>query len=206
MPGTNEDKQVVGGLAPERARAFLDAVHRNAERLSQIIDDLLDLARIEAGEAEFHLKAVTLGPAIRRATDTIAVKAQSKQQQLSVEVADSLKVVADARALDQILLNLLDNAVKYTPEGGCITARALNQGNAVRIEIQDDGSGIEQQHRQRLFERFYRIDPGRSREVGGTGLGLAIVKHLVGAMHGDTGFEPPDQPGSIFWFTLPLAR
>jgi two-component system phosphate regulon sensor histidine kinase PhoR len=103
-----------------------------------------------------------------------------------------------------VLLNLLDNAVKYTPEGGRITVGASPAGNQVRVEVRDDGPGVEPWHRERLFERFYRVDPGRSQELGGTGLGLAIVKHLVESLGGRVGVEANEPQGSLFWFTLPI--
>jgi two-component system phosphate regulon sensor histidine kinase PhoR len=113
-------------------------------------------------------------------------------------------VRADATALGQILLNFLDNAIKYAPEGGHVTLRARSvEPAALRIEVEDDGPGIEPKHRERVFERFYRVDPGRSRELGGTGLGLSIVKHLAENMGGRVGMKPAPTRGSIFWLELP---
>jgi len=116
---------------------------------------------------------------------------------------------ADRRALEQVLTNLVDNAVKYCPAGASITLRARlvenGGGPSARIEVVDTGPGIEPRHQPRLFERFYRVDGGRSRDMGGTGLGLSIVKHLVEAMNGTVGVESSPGRGSLFWFTLPLA-
>jgi len=118
-------------------------------------------------------------------------------------------VQADPKALDQILVNLIDNGVKYTrPEGHVwIAARrdGDGDGDAVRIEVRDDGPGIADKHRERVFERFYRADPSRAREAGGTGLGLSIVKHLVESMDGTVGVEPNEPSGSIFWLRLPAG-
>ena len=119
-------------------------------------------------------------------------------------MAPDLSVQADADALDQIILNLLDNAVKYMLTGGHLSIRGVAQTGHVRIEVADDGPGIAPHHRDRIFERFYRVDTGRSRDQGGTGLGLAIVKHLALAMHGEVGVEAATPRGSIFWVTLPL--
>jgi two-component system phosphate regulon sensor histidine kinase PhoR len=198
LDGASED--------PDRARTFLDGVHRNAERLSRIIADLLDLARIEAGEHELERMPVDLASLVRRTVENIERQARARRQGVQVEMPEEIRATADPRTLDQILLNLLDNATKYTHEGGHITVRAveLAQGS-VRIEVQDDGPGIEPPHRERIFERFYRVDPGRSRDLGGTGLGLSIVKHLVAAMGGTVGFYPASPRGSVFWITLPLA-
>ena len=113
-----------------------------------------------------------------------------------------LGVTADGKALDHVLLNLLDNAVKYTPDGGHVRISARSTQGSVRVEVTDDGPGIEPRHRQRIFERFFRVDPGRSRALGGTGLGLSIVK-LVESMGGRAGVEPASPRGSVFWFTLP---
>src|SRR5690349_6279570 len=108
-----------------------------------------------------------------------------------------MTVRADAKALDQILVNLIDNAVKYSGEGH-VWVEARDIGDAIRIEVRDDGPGIADRHRERVFERFYRADSGRSRDAGGTGLGLAIVKHLVESMNGAVGVEPNTPRGSIF--------
>jgi two-component system phosphate regulon sensor histidine kinase PhoR len=103
-----------------------------------------------------------------------------------------------------VVLNLLDNAVKYTPEGGRIVVRVLApQSGLTRLEVEDDGAGVLEKHRERIFERFYRVDPGRSRELGGTGLGLAIVRHLVEAMKGAVGVRPAYPSGAIFYVDLP---
>lgn len=115
-------------------------------------------------------------------------------------------VWADEHALEDILGNLLDNAIKYTPEGGHVRLTARRAGAAVRVEVADDGPGIPPHQRLRVFERFYRVDAGRSREMGGTGLGLSIVKHLVEAMGGRAGVDPVEPHGSCFWVSLPSNR
>src|SRR6185436_351404 len=121
-----------------------------------------------------------------------------KQINIAVEVAQQ-QAMADGEALDQVLVNLLDNAVKYTQSGGHVWLRTVHNGSHVRVEVADDGPGIPEKHRARVFERFYRVDPGRSREMGGTGLGLAIVKHLVEAMGGKAGVDEREGGGSRFW-------
>lgn len=190
---------------PERAHAFTKAILSNAERLSRLIADLLDLARIEAGETTLDVRRLTLEPAIIRATETLAEAARDKQLALSVDVAPDLAAAADSKALDQVLLNLLDNAVKYTLAGGHVVVRAREADGHVRVEVHDDGPDIDPRHRQRIFERFFRVDPGRSRAPGGTGLGLSIVRHLVESMGGRAGVDPASPHGSVFWFTLPPA-
>jgi len=132
-------------------------------------------------------------------------QAQARGVKVEVEVPDTIAVKADPKALDQILVNLIDNGVKYTRTDGHVWVEAREVGDAVRIEVRDDGPGIADKHRERVFERFYRADPSRSREAGGTGLGLSIVKHLVESMGGEVGVEPNAPRGSIFWLRLPRA-
>ncbi len=187
---------------PKHARAFLDAVHRNAERLSRIIADLLDLSRMEAGEYELQLGPTSLEPIVRHAVESVAEPAQGKGIRVEIEVPKDLQAEADPQALEHVLTNLLENAVKYTPAAGRVVVRGRSSDGGVHIEVEDDGPGVEPRHRTRIFERFYRVDPGRSREVGGTGLGLSIVKHLANAMGGTVGFESATPKGSIFWVRI----
>lgn len=190
---------------PELARRFLDASLRNAVRLSQLINDLLDISRIEAGRYHLDVAEVELHEAVQVAVDSMISAAEEKGHEITVEVEDDLYILADPKALEQVLVNLLGNAIKYTPDGGHIWAVARHEGDTIRVDVRDDGPGIEPKYRARVFERFYRVDKGRSREMGGTGLGLSIVKHLVEAMKGRVGVEPAHPTGSIFWFRLPSA-
>jgi len=187
---------------PARGPQFLSAVLRNAERMSQIVSDLLDLTRIESGKLALDIRPIAVHSAASRALDSVAEAAAARSVDVRIDVDDDLRVSADAQALDQILVNLLDNAVKYTPAGGHVVVEAGPRETGVRVEVRDDGPGIEPRHRDRIFERFYRVDKGRSREMGGTGLGLAIVKHLVAALGGEIGVEPADGGGSVFWIIL----
>ena len=172
------------------------AALRNAERLTNIINDLLDISRLEAGQYGVTLDKVPLRKAAKAAAETI-------KRKVSIRVDRNLKAFADAKALDQILVNFLDNASKYTPDDASIEVRAQTDvPGKVRLEVADTGPGLEPRHRSRVFERFYRADPGRSREMGGTGLGLAIVKHLVEAMGGRIGVDANDPKGTIFWCEL----
>lgn len=189
---------------PEHARRFIAALIRNADRLSQLIADLLDISRIEAGEYRIDPRPVSLRAVADRAIATVAATAASRQIVIACDVDADLRPMADPRALDQVLLNLLTNAVKYISEGGRIVLSTTRHDAHVRVEVRDDGPGVGVQHRDRLFERFYRVDSGRARDVGGTGLGLSIVKHLVTAMGGAVGYQANTPRGSIFWFTLPI--
>ena len=188
-----------------RALKFVEAVHRNAERLSRLIADLLELSKIEAGKAVFTREPVNLKEAIEHVVDAVEPRSREKDLQLTFDVEDdALAVEGDPKALDQVLINLVDNAVKYTPAGGHVCVRASRRGGRARLLVEDDGPGVENKHKERLFERFYRVDPGRSRDVGGTGLGLAIVKHLVEAMDGTVGVEDNVPHGTRFSVDLPL--
>lgn len=187
---------------PKQARRFLEALSRSAERLSQLVADLLDISRIEAGAYKLEMTSVPVLAAIQRAVESVNLAAQHKNLTLLAEGDASLTVMADARALDQVLMNLVDNAVKYTQAGGTIVVRAKPIEEGIRVEVCDDGPGIEPRHRARIFERFYRVDEGRSRAMGGTGLGLAIVKHLMEAMRGQVGVDGGSPRGSVFWFEL----
>jgi len=200
----NSETLTDGGVPDvEQASRFLAAIHSNAERLSRLIADLLDLSKIEAGRYPLALCRMEIEPELRSAIESMHRTARKKKQTIEFAGADARKAVADPAALEHVLLNLLDNAVKYTQEGGRIAVELHSTDEEVRIDVVDDGPGIEPHHRSRLFERFYRVDPGRSRELGGTGLGLAIVKHLVESMGGGVGVEPAAPHGSRFWFTLP---
>lgn len=188
------------------AHRFLEAVLRNADRLAALVGDLLEISRIEAGTYNLDCDAVNVSPIVARICDSVETLAKDKEIRVIDEVAPGTVVWADPAALEMVLLNLVDNAVKYTQQGGAIVvASRIIDDSTVRIEVRDNGPGIAHKHRMRIFERFYRVDPGRSREVGGTGLGLAIVKHLVEAMDGSVGVDPVEPRGSAFWLALPTS-
>jgi two-component system phosphate regulon sensor histidine kinase PhoR len=200
----NVETLMAGAVDDEvRGREFLAAVQRNAERLSRLVTDLLDLSRIEAGSHDFELCALTPDGPVGAVFELLETRAQEKSLGFEVSVDDDLELMGDARALEHVLVNLVDNAVKYTPAGGMVGIHVKQAGESVRFEVWDTGPGVPESHRARLFERFYRVDPGRSRDMGGTGLGLAIVKHLVEAMHGQVGMLPRKGGGSVFWVELP---
>jgi two-component system, OmpR family, phosphate regulon sensor histidine kinase PhoR len=186
---------------PAAARRFTEVIVRHAERLARLTHDMLNLSRIESGQWEMQLAPVDVAPLAEGLVTLYAERAAERRLRLTCEVAPGLAVRADPRAIEQVLVNLLDNAVKYTSEGGAVTLAAyLNAPHAV-LEVRDTGPGIDRHHLPRLFERFYRVDAGRSRDQGGTGLGLAIVKHLVQAQGGNVGVES-GPAGSRFWVRL----
>jgi two-component system phosphate regulon sensor histidine kinase PhoR len=191
---------------PQMAPKLIDGLHRNAERLARILADLLDLSRLDAGQYRLDVAPVAVRTVTEQSLSAVETQAQKRGITVEVAVPPSIAVKADAKALDQILVNLIDNGVKYTRADGHVWVEAKEIGDdSVRIEVRDDGPGIADKHRERVFERFYRADPSRSREAGGTGLGLSIVKHLVESMGGEVGVEPNAPRGSIFWLQLPRA-
>ncbi len=191
---------------PQHAREFAERIERHASRMSTIIAGLLDLARLEGGQQSLAKETVNVRAACERALDLAQPLAREKGLETSVTVGNEINVYADQKGVDQIFANLIVNAAKYADPGGQIRIDAEAQRGWVRITVSDDGPGIAPQHRERVFERFYRIDKGRSRETGGTGLGLAIVKHLTLAMGGTVGIEPREPRGSVFWVRLPAGR
>lgn len=187
----------------ENAPQMVEIIHRQSERLSELVTDLLDLSRLDAGELALHPTQVRLHAVAQRASEVVGPKAVSKRLTLRLTVDPALSALADEEAVEQVLINLLDNAIKYTPDGGTLELRGRRDGDLCVLEVRDNGLGIEQKHLSRLFERFYRVDRGRSRDMGGTGLGLSIVKNLVEAMHGEVRVTSQPGEGSTFTVTLP---
>lgn len=190
-----------GILLDDSARGFIEMISRHADRLTRLTRDLLDLSRLESGEWKVELTALEIAQLCESAVTLFREKAAQKQITLGCDAPETLQVLADRRAVEQILVNLLDNAIKFTPEGGRVTLLADDLGSSVSLAVIDTGAGIEPRHQQRIFERFYRADPGRAREAGGTGLGLAIVKHLAQAQGGEVGVDS-GAGGSRFWVKL----
>lgn len=190
----------------EHRGPFLSRIAEQAERLHALILDLLSLARIESGAEAFTMEAVPLEPIVEGCLARHRARAAGKNQTLeSEECPTDVVAWGDQEAIHQILDNLVDNAVKYTPEGGCIRVRCFLQPEVVCLEVADNGIGIPEQDLPRIFERFYRVDKARSREMGGTGLGLSIVKHLVQAMQGSIQAQSQIGKGTSFLARLPRA-
>jgi len=190
---------------PEHARRFLEIAFRHTERLGRLLNDLTDLSNIELGKVSLRLAATPLAPVVDSVLAIIAAKAREGGVTLAAAVPAGLSGAADHDRLAQILINLVDNAVKYTPTGGAVTVRARPLGDHVEIAVSDTGVGIPRADLPRITERFYRVDKARSRELGGTGLGLAIVKHLVLAHGGDLAIESEEGQGTTVRVTLPVA-
>ncbi len=186
---------IIGGFAetlqdrdvPPAMRAeFAKTIFSNAQRMQRIVDELLDLSRIETGHWKPRPQLIRIADVASEVFGRVGASANAKSITLDIEIEPEAETIyADRTALEQILLNLLENAIRHTGEGGRITIRTTRDGDGVSLAVGDTGSGIPPEHLPRIFERFYRADSGRSREAGGTGLGLAIVRHLVEA-HGGT--------------------
>ncbi len=173
-----------GAGPPSQTEQFAQTILNNARRMQRLVDDLLDLSRIESRHWQAELEPVDIAAAVREAWASIAERAREQRVELAVQTARGADTLtADPDAVRQILTNLFDNALRHTLAGGRITVSADPANDGVVLAVRDTGSGIAPEHLPRIFERFYRADPGRSRAQGGTGLGLAIVKHLVEA-HG----------------------
>ncbi|HEY0710176.1 MAG TPA: ATP-binding protein, partial [Polyangia bacterium] len=192
---------------PDEADRFLEIVDRHTERLTLLVRDLLDLSRAESGNLALASGPVDVSEVAAEVLDVFREPAARRSLRLAITFPEGLpSVQADRGALVQVLTNLVENAVKYTDEGGSVTVSATSDAAAVDILVSDSGPGIPAKHLPRLFERFYRIDPGRSRDRGGTGLGLSIVKHLAEAMRGSVTVKSTPGQGSTFAVRLPRAR
>jgi len=190
---------------PSAAGFFLGAIDRSSKRLTAILRDLLDLARIESGtyklemvEVDFHRLCEALVMAFSKAAKETGLELRSS-------IEPGTRVFADEGALEQIMTNYVENAVKYTPGGGQVILAATTLEGFFRAEVRDTGPGISAEYRERVFERFFRVDQGRSREVGGTGLGLSIVKNLAAQMDGVVGVDGGEASGTVFYVELPLT-
>jgi two-component system phosphate regulon sensor histidine kinase PhoR len=194
-----------GGIPsdPEMLRKFLGIIERNAERLHMLVEDLLDLSRIESREYRLSSEPVELRALVTQVASLFRDRVEKKQMELVNDVSDS--ALADRKALEHVITNLIDNAVKYCGTGCKVRLWSEATSDGVRLLVEDDGPGIEAKHLPRVFERFYRVDPGRSRELGGTGLGLSIVKNLVEAMAGRVSVESASGAGTRFSILLKRA-
>lgn len=192
---------------PQHNVRFLTIIRQNAERLANLTADLLTLSRVELKQQKFQFASYNLTRLLESTVDSMSPIAVKKHIELRPhQIGGVVEAFCDAEAVNQVVTNLIDNAIKYTPEGGTITvgARTLQSSKYVEVFVRDTGIGIPAEDVPRLFERFYRVDKARSREMGGTGLGLSIVKHLVRSQGGDVRVLSRLGEGSEFIFTLPV--
>jgi two-component system, OmpR family, phosphate regulon sensor histidine kinase PhoR len=189
---------------PETTRRFLQVILGNARRMQRLVDDLLDLSRIESGRWQPRMEEIDLRQIIQGVIDDVQEKSVARGVSVDLDLEPDVAVIAaDEDAVRQVFFNLVDNALRYTAEGGTIVCRSRKLGEEIALSVSDTGAGISREHLPRIFERFYRADPSRSREEGGTGLGLAIVKHLVEAHGGRVAAESVVGGGTTITAYLP---
>ena len=190
---------------PQNRLRFLEIILEHSRRLARLTDDLLKLSKMDADRLELEIRRLSVSQFVESCIETIQRTAAEKDLRVSVNLQQPLPdIAADRRRLAEVLQNLLDNAMQYTPAGGQIMVSASASGGEVTFTVSDTGIGIPQADQSRIFERFYRVDVARSREVGGTGLGLSIAKHLVEAHGGRIWVESDVGQGSQFHFTVPI--
>ncbi len=187
----------------ENNQRFLGVIRKNAQRMHHLIDDILELSFIESGSIALQSKNVNLHNLAEEIFTNLSAKAKENRLKLKNEVPLETYVFADAVRLEQMLTNLIDNAVKFNTKAGSVTVSFAANGTKDVISVADTGEGISAEHLQRIFERFYRTDRARSREIGGTGLGLAIVKHLARLHGGEVSLQSTPGKGSTFSIELP---
>jgi signal transduction histidine kinase len=188
-------------------RAEIATLYDETRLLARLVEDLRELALADAGQLTLHIQAMNLYDVLENATASFAADADAQNVRVEKHLPGTLPLVrADADRVSQVLLNLLANALRHTPEGGAIVLGAIPQEKFVRVFVGDNGEGIAPEALPHVFERFYREDQSRTRATGGTGLGLAIAKARVEAMGGRIGADSTRGQGSLFWFTLPAER
>lgn len=192
---------------PDVSLRFLKIIEKHADRLTFLVEDLLTISRLESGRIALHRKVIPLAPFITHALDGLMPLARDRNVQFDNRIPADIQVFADSHRLEQVVCNLADNAIKYGRSGGKIVFEARKTTeDLVEASVADDGPGIPVESRDRIFERFYRVDRARSREQGGTGLGLAIVKHIVQSHGGKVWVKSEIGKGSVFYFTLPARE
>ncbi|MGE0790387.1 MAG: sensor histidine kinase [Sandaracinaceae bacterium] len=190
--------------SPDAARRFVSAILRHTLRLQRLAEDLTVLAQAESPEHDYQAAKVDVRSVFRDSAASLETFARRKGVRLSLEMPNEpVNANVSARALDHVLINLIENAIKYSNESGEVVARLVPTPESLVFEVQDWGPGIPAKYHDRIFERFYRVDKGRSREEGGTGLGLAIVRHLVGRMGGSVEVQSEVGQGALFRVTIP---
>jgi two-component system phosphate regulon sensor histidine kinase PhoR len=190
---------------PAETREFLEVIRKNAVRMSRLTEDLLVLARVESGEEEFRLRPVLPNVVLAHAEDNLRELSSLRGHKLRVENQASQVVLCDLEKIHHVFSNLVDNAMKHSPNGTEVVIGAEDVDHGVEFYVRDRGIGIASEHLPRLFERFYRVDKARSQESGGTGLGLAIAKHIVLKHGGVIRAESELKKGSSFYFVLPAS-
>ena len=195
----------LGELPPETAKNFLGVILNESDRMTHIVQDLLTLSRFDSGRSELHLTRFPFAKAVEDTCQAVLLDARKHAHTVRLEVPDGLpRILADQERVMQVMMNIVSNAIKYTPDGGTIVLRAGTAGDRVWLEVDDNGIGIGPADRDRVFERFYRVDKARSRQSGGTGLGLSIAKEIVELHRGALYLVDKEEPGLTIRMELPV--
>ena len=205
ISGLAETLKLNENIDKETRNRFLTIIDGEANRLRRLIEDILTLSFIENDKKE-EKEAINLYSVYRRVEDMLMISAKTKNIALACEADESISLQANADYVKQIILNLVDNAIKYTPENGAVNVKIFTEKENAVIKVSDTGMGIPKEDQSRIFERFYRVDKARSREIGGTGLGLAITKHIVMNLGGTISVESELEKGSTFTVKIPIKR
>ena len=191
---------------PEMAHKFLRIIMMETERLTRLINDILSISKLESGDTEVATERIRLDKKAHDVCEMLSIHAADKQVTINSHLnKEPVFIIGNPDRVEQLLINLTENAIKYNKPGGSVTVQVFANHDEANVTISDTGIGIPEEHLPRLFERFYRVDKGRSRQMGGTGLGLAIVKHIVRSMNGEIEVHSKFGEGTEFLITLPLA-
>ena len=191
---------------PDMAHKFLRIIMMETERLTRLINDILSISKLESGQDEVSVERLRLDKMAYDVADMLSIHAQEKEVSINCHMnATPVNIMGNPDRVEQMLINLIENAIKYNKPGGSVTVQVFSNGVVANVAISDTGIGIAAENLPRLFERFYRVDKGRSRQMGGTGLGLAIVKHIVRSMNGEIEVHSALDEGTEFLITLPIA-
>ena len=205
ISGFAETLKLNENIDKETRNRFLTIIDGEANRLRRLIEDILTLSFIENDKKE-EKEAINLYSVYRRVEDMLMISARTKNISLNCNADETIKIAANADYVKQIILNLVDNAIKYTPENGEVNVKIFADKDDAVIKVSDTGMGIPKEDQARIFERFYRVDKARSREIGGTGLGLAITKHIAMNLGGTISVESELEKGSTFTVRIPMKR
>ena len=202
----NSETLLDGALENSKdAKTFSKAILHNADRLSEMVTSLIDLSRIEYGDLKFVIEPIIINQVVDTVISSFTNKAKRKNIELVFNRQSDVVVQTDAKAIERVLNNLVDNAFKYSSENTVIEIRARKQANFIRISVLDSGEGVPEEEQRFVFKRFYRTAKARANTKQGSGLGLAIVRNLVNNLQGEVGVETRKEGGSEFWFTIPLS-
>ncbi|MGM9662281.1 MAG: ATP-binding protein, partial [Oscillospiraceae bacterium] len=190
----------------DMACSFLDVIISESDRMTHIVQDLLTLSRLDSGRTEMNMARFDFNAAINSVVRAVELAARQHRHTLTVSCEELPLVTGDRGRLEQVMMNVLGNAIKYTPDGGEITVAARSDSDHIYLDVSDTGIGIPEADRERVFDRFYRVDKARSRESGGTGLGLSIAREIVERHNGKLCVVPKDGPGTTVRLTLPIVQ